>query len=321
VKRGDEFGKPISDGIEPKAKRQRVVEPQRVAAPPAPRVDPAGYEADDEYSSSDESDAESSADEGADDGDEGGLSQAQIARVVSLDLAGTETAIGAEDEGYGETTPLLTGLIQRRDALECVDDGAWILSHGCATVVLAWLGSLAPVVPDLQQTVRNRRIALATPATPVPGTAERATMWTALCLALRAPARLAQDGCEYLAHAICTWLHVNHPDWARLHLTKYWLVAPGGGLHPTYHWNHHVAPVLLCADGEFVLDLFLSPDAPMPLATWLATVKGGQPPALFERRQSWELIGAPVHPTMPFDPGTRLLASDEILREVAACRR
>jgi len=321
VKRGDELGKPTSDGIEPKAKRQRVVEPPEADAPPAPWVDPAGYEADDEYSSSDESDEsdeESPADE---DEDESGLSQAQIARIVRLNLAGVTKAIKEEDEGFGETTPLLTGLEQRRDALECVGDGAWILSHGCATVVLTWLGTQAPLVPDLQLTVRNRRVALAAPVSPVPGTAERATMWTALCLALQAPERLARDGCEYLAHAICQWLHVNRPNWARLHLAKHWLVAPRGGLHPTYHWNHHVAPVLVCADGEFVLDLFLSPDAPMPLATWLATVKGGQPPALFERRQSWELIGAPVHPTMPFDPGTRLLASDEILREVAACRR
>ncbi|WP_331772227.1 protein-glutamine glutaminase family protein (plasmid) [Embleya sp. NBC_00888] len=318
MKRGDELGKPTGESIEPAAKRQRVVGPRDVGAPAGPRV--SGYEADDEYSSGDdEPDSGSSGEEG--DGEDGQPSRAQIARIVGLDLAGIATAIGQEDEGFGETTPLLTALEQRRDALECVGDGAWIRSPGCATVVLTWLGTQATLVPDLVRTVGNIRVALATPASPAPGADERATMWTALCLALRAPERVARDGCEYLAHAICTWLHENRPDWARLHLVKYWLVASGGGLHPTYHWNHHVAPVLTCADGEFVLDPFLSPGAPMPLATWLAAVKGDRPPRLFERRQAWELIGAPVHATMPFDPGTRLVESDTILREVAACRR
>ncbi|OPC77937.1 hypothetical protein B4N89_37510 [Embleya scabrispora] len=257
-----------------------------------------------------------------DDDEEAQLPVLTDAEIAALDLEQANAALTARIGGFGAQTDDMPALEFRVAALEHVGNAAWLLSTTGCRAVADWLATRAALTGDLLAIVQTRAGQLTLPATPAPLAATRDAVWTALNLARRVnPQGAAGEGCEYLAHAICEWFHAVHPNSARLHLTKFWIVAPNGNLHPPDNWNHHVAPVLHFADGDYVFDLSLFPDGPVSLATWQAEIRThNPPPGLLERRFPWELLLPPA--IVPgYQPGMRIVIGDPERNAIDACTR
>jgi hypothetical protein len=225
------------------------------------------------------------------------------------------------DQGFGIRTPDIEAIEFRRDALELLSPATWISSPLCASRILAWLNQREALVPDLIDLVTGRRITLSTPAVAVLTATQREQVWAAVNAGAQVSARAVDDGCEYLAHAICEVITEQFPDIARLRLTKVWLVAPGPRLHPPQNWNHHVAPMLECADGMYVIDLYLAPTGPITKAEWLTRARGTASAAgLFDCVQPWELMGCPASAQAGFETATYIPRGDAAA-QIQECRR
>ncbi|MGW1990335.1 protein-glutamine glutaminase family protein [Embleya sp. NPDC001921] len=249
------------------------------------------------------------------------LSRSSIA-VMPLDRI--TAAIEKRHEDFGGLTLDMGALTFRQSALGLCANLSLARSIGCVARVRSWLETQADLVPELIVLCERRVTALALPAGPPPSVAELIGVWTQLTGALITPVpeRESQDGCEFLAHAVCEWIESTHPHWAGSHLSKRWVVAPTGTMHPPYNWNHHVAPQLLCTEGTFVIDLLLGPRAPMAAAAWAVAAKGRRPPAdVFEQTAPWEFLGAPASATADLDPEMLSPIGDTILANIAAWRR
>ncbi|GCE01991.1 protein-glutamine glutaminase family protein [Embleya hyalina] len=242
--------------------------------------------------------------------------------IAALDLDQANAALTARIGDFDAQTEDRPALEFRVAALEHVDDAAWLLSLTGCRAVAGWLTTRAALTGDLLTVVQTRVGQLTLPATPAPPATTRGAIWTALNLARRLnPQIAAGEGCEYLAHAICEWFQAAHPNLARLHLTKYWIVAPNGNLHPPDNWNHHVAPVLHFADGDYVFDLSLFPNGPTTLAAWRAATRTQNPPAGLDERQSpWELLLPPAI-APGYQPGMRAVIGDMERNAIDACTR
>jgi hypothetical protein len=181
-----------------------------------------------------------------------------------------------------------------------VGNGAWIKSPICASQVQNWLAQHHVVAADLIIQVEGLMNGLAAPAVGKPDKAKRDQVWAAVTAGCKVPPSAGEDGCEYLAHAVCELISAQFPDLARLHLKKIWQVAPDLQLHPPQNWKHHVAPVLSCQDGEFALDLFLSPNGPVAKASWIQLATGtGSSAGVQNLQQAWEARHISVMSTMP----------------------
>ncbi|GCD95771.1 protein-glutamine glutaminase family protein [Embleya hyalina] len=232
-------------------------------------------------------------------------------------------AIEYRIENFGGMTPDTPHLTFRQTALVLGNDLPLAKSTMCVGRVRTWLGSQADLVPDVILLCDAKAGLLAAPATPAPTLAELTSVWRELTGALVVPRSPTQDGCEFLAHAVCEWFEHTRPDWARLHLCKRWVVAPGGGrMHPPYHWKHHVAPQITCAEGLFVIDLLLGAQGPTAHKTWVTAAKGASAPAdTFEATAPWELLGAPASATAGFVPETLTPIGATLRTNIEACKR
>ncbi|OPC77994.1 hypothetical protein B4N89_37870 [Embleya scabrispora] len=247
------------------------------------------------------------------------LSPKVIARMTPDQLS---EAIEDRMENFGGLTPDTPLLTFRQTALVLGDDLPLAKSTMCVGQVHTWLHSRAALVPDVIPLCDAKASTLAAPATPAPTLAELTAVWRALTGSLVVPRSAAQDGCEFLAHAVCEWFENTHPDWARLHLCKRWVVAPSGGMHPPYHWKHHVAPQITCVEGPFVIDLLLGAQAPMACTAWVTAAKGASAPAdTFEATAPWELLGAPASATAGFVPETLSPIGATLRTSIEACKR
>lgn len=231
-------------------------------------------------------------------------------------------AIEDRMEDFGGITPDTPLLTFRQTALVLGNDLHLAKSTMCIGQVRTWLRSRAALVPDVIVLCDAKAAGLAAPATPAPSLAELTAVWRELTDALIVPRSATHDGCEFLAHAVCEWFENTHPDWARLHLCKRWVVAPSGGMHPPYHWKHHVAPQITCTEGLFVIDLLLGAQAPMAHKAWVTAAKGASAPAdTFDATAPWELLGAPASAAADFVPETLTPIGATLRTNIEACKR
>ncbi|GAB2826671.1 protein-glutamine glutaminase family protein [Streptomyces daliensis] len=258
--------------------------------------------------------------DGGGDGDGDGPPVLTEAEIAALDIDEVFAALDERDDGVGGETEDQSGLEFRRDALELLTPVTWITSVLAADSVLGWLGTFPGVVTDLSATVTARRAQLAAPPVPPLTPEQRQAVWTHVAAHITVPARALGDGCEYLAHAVCEAVDGQFPDVSRARLAKLWVVADSGILHPPEKWGHHVAPVLDCADGEFVLDPLLSPHTPLARDAWLAQVRGAvQAARAPELRRAWEPLGCPRQ--AGFEPGTKVAIGRTDREQIDACKR
>ncbi|WP_331769998.1 protein-glutamine glutaminase family protein (plasmid) [Embleya sp. NBC_00888] len=242
--------------------------------------------------------------------------------IALLPLDRITAAIEKRHDDFAGLTPDMGALTFRQSALGLCANLSLARSVGCVARVRSWLATQADLVPELIVLCDQHVAALALPAEPPPSVAELIAVWTQLTDALIVPEGKSRDGCEFLAHAVCVWIESTQPHWARLHLSKRWVVAPNGTMHPPYNWNHHVAPQLVCTEGTFVIDLLLGPTTPMAADAWAVAAKGKRPPVdVFEQTAPWEFLGAPASTTTDLDPEMLSPFGDTILSNIAACRR
>ncbi|MFI6978392.1 protein-glutamine glutaminase family protein [Embleya sp. NPDC050154] len=242
--------------------------------------------------------------------------------IAGMPLDRITAAIEERYDNLGGLTPDMGALIFRQSALGLCANLSLARSVGCVGRVRSWLATQADLVAELIVMCDQREADLASPAEPPPSVAELIGVWTQLTDALIVPKGQSQDGCEFLAHAVCEWIESTHPHWTRLHLSKRWVVAPGGTMHPPYNWKHHVAPQLVCTEGTFVIDPLLGPTTPMAADAWVVAAKGKRPPVdVFEQTAPWEFLGAPASTTTDLDPEMLSPIGGTILAKIAACRR
>jgi Glutaminase len=247
------------------------------------------------------------------------LSGPAIAKMNSRQL---RKALRKREGGYGRETDDMPDIQFRIDALDMLGSPGWIKTPSCASLILPWLGRRPLLMPDLIASVTGRRDALASPPVPALTPAQRAEVWDAVRARTQVSPQARQDGCEYLAQAICEVIDERSPGIARLRLTKIWLVALGSRqIHPPENWNHHVAPMLECTDGRYVIDPYLDASAPITMDDWLVRARGDVPATgLFSRDRPWELIGCPRQDAEDFDPQT-YIDRNQAAAQIQACRK
>lgn len=242
--------------------------------------------------------------------------------IAAMPLDRITAAIEKRHDDFAGLTPDMGALTFRQSALRLCANLSLARSVGCVGRVRSWLATQADLVRELIVQCDQRVAALALRAEPPPSVAELIAVWTQLTDALIVPEGESQDGCEFLAHAVCEWIESTRPHWAELHLSKRWVVAPNGTMHPPYNWKHHVAPQLVCTEGTFVIDLLLGPTKPMAADAWAVVAKGKRPPVdVFEQAAPWEFLGAPASTTTDLDPEMLSPIGETILSNIAACRR
>ena len=252
---------------------------------------------------------------GGEDEDEG-LTEAEVA---SLSRAEIEEAL-EQREGQGNLAPDRVELEFRACALDLLPSADWIKSPACASLILAWLESRRALAPEKITLVADRRTAISDPPVPAPSAAQLGEVWAAVTAGTQVSQHARDNGCEYLAQAICELIDEQFPQLARLRLSKTWLVARGYRLHPPQNWFHHVAPVLECADGPFVLDIYLA-DQPITRSAWLSRARGGVPADKgFDCDRPWELIGRPQSAQDGFDPHSYIPRADA-KPQIDECRK